>query len=270
MPQEPNGDIADLAINLVSHEMSEAITDPVRPIDPLSGQVDETAWGFPEEVSDKCELTGNPTIPTFEEDPNAFLPVLGGDAASGTQYTELINGHEYFTQSNWSNATSSCLMRTGASAGGGGTGGAGGTGGTGGTTPGGTTPGGATSAGIATPTIAHPRVAGKAVNVRLTCRGTKGQTCKLMLVLTTAEIIRGGHKHKPRKKLVALGNATVTLTAGQSKTTKLTLNGTGRRLLSSHHRLKVTLTITKRVGASTRLVSTRTLTFTVAKPNHRH
>jgi hypothetical protein len=88
--------------------------------------------------------------------------------------------------------------------------------------------------------------------------------------LEITELVRSGHEHKPRNKLVAVGNVTVVLKAGHTKTIKLTLNGNGRRLLSAHHRLKVTLIISKRVGASTRLVSTRTVTFTAAKSKHGH
>jgi hypothetical protein len=43
--------------------------------------------------------------------PNAFLPTLGGNETAGTLYTQLINGHPYYTQSEWSNGNSNCEMR---------------------------------------------------------------------------------------------------------------------------------------------------------------
>lgn len=42
---------------------------------------------------------------------DAFAPTLGGSAAAGTLYTQLINGHRYYTQSEWSNGSGNCEMR---------------------------------------------------------------------------------------------------------------------------------------------------------------
>ncbi len=108
--QEPNGDVADVAVNDVAHELSESITDP------LVGRSFEDhnapAWtSGSDEVSDKCQTTG-PLGPLWH-DPNAFLPTLGGSASKGTLYTQLINGHRYYTQSNWSNKDGACKMREG-------------------------------------------------------------------------------------------------------------------------------------------------------------
>lgn len=60
----------------------------------------------------------------------------------------------------------------------------------------------------------------------------------------------------------------MTLTTGQSKTVRIALNGTGKRLLAKHHSLKVKLAIT----GSGKTVSGRTVIFT-AKPKkkqHKH
>ena len=73
-------------------------------------------------------------------------------------------------------------------------------------------------------------------------------------------------KHKTKRKTVVLGTATVTLVAGQSKNIKITLNRAGKRLLSAHHMLKVTMKITNRTAAGSKLVTSRTITFTVARP----
>jgi PKD domain len=104
--QDPNGDVfADLLINVISHEDSETITDPLN----------SNAWldnGLKDEVGDKCEFDTSAKLPPgFGNNPNAFLPTLGGSEAAGTLYTQLINGHPYYTQSEWSNGAGNCEMR---------------------------------------------------------------------------------------------------------------------------------------------------------------
>jgi len=53
---------------------------------------------------------------------------------------------------------------------------------------------------------------------------------------------------KARTKLVLVGARTVTLTAGEHQTVKLTLNAAGKRLLRSRHKLAVTLRVTQLFG----------------------
>jgi hypothetical protein len=81
----PNGDDADATINVTSHEHNEAITDALG-----------TAWydhrGY--ENGDKCAWT--------------FGSQLGG--GSGAQYNQLINGHSYELQREWSNKSSGCVL----------------------------------------------------------------------------------------------------------------------------------------------------------------
>ena len=101
--QEPNGNIADLAVGYMSHEDSETLTDPV----------DGTGWWDSltgNEIGDLCAATGVAS-PLEGTNPNAFLPTLGGDASAGTLYDQLINGHPYYTQSEWSNGDVNCEMR---------------------------------------------------------------------------------------------------------------------------------------------------------------
>jgi hypothetical protein len=105
LPQEPNGDLGDCAINRISHELSETITDPVIP----------TGWSAPAtfaEIADECALYG-PFDPAMGFNPNAYLPTLGGNAAAGTLYDQLINGRPYYLQSEWSNGQHNCLQRAG-------------------------------------------------------------------------------------------------------------------------------------------------------------
>jgi PKD repeat protein len=107
--QEPNGDGGDVAIKYMSHEDSETITDPLVG----SGWYD-TASG--NEVGDNCNYwDGTVTDVAAGDDPNAFEPTLGGSASAGTLFDQLINGDQYYTQSEWSNGDVDCDMQPSAS-----------------------------------------------------------------------------------------------------------------------------------------------------------
>ena len=86
--QHPNGDVADSTINLISHEHNEAITDPLG-----------TAWydASGNENGDKCAWNFGTAL---------------GSTGSG-QYNQLINGHDYYLQQEWSNASRSCVLTMG-------------------------------------------------------------------------------------------------------------------------------------------------------------
>jgi PKD domain len=103
LAQEPNGDPADCVINRLSHELSETVTDPVSP----SGW--STALGQLE-TGDECGVYG-PFDPANGFNPNAYAPTLGGSASAGTLYDQLINGHPYYFQSEWSNGARTCAER---------------------------------------------------------------------------------------------------------------------------------------------------------------
>jgi len=83
--QHPNNDAADDTINVASHEHNEAITDPLG-----------NAWydnrGY--ENGDKCAWNFGSSL---------------GSTGSG-QYNQLINGHGYYLQQEWSNASSRCVL----------------------------------------------------------------------------------------------------------------------------------------------------------------
>jgi hypothetical protein len=82
---------------------------------------------------------------------------------------------------------------------------------------------------------------GKAA-VKLTCTGTA--TCGGKLTLTVKTTTKKGKKK--HTKMQTIGTATFSMPAGKSETVKLTLNGTGRALLSAAHgHLSATLTILK-------------------------
>jgi hypothetical protein len=83
--QSPNGDDADSTINVASHEHNETVTDPLG-----------NAWydrrGY--EDGDKCAWD--------------FGTSLGSTA--GGSYNQVINGHDYYLQQEWSNRSSRCVL----------------------------------------------------------------------------------------------------------------------------------------------------------------
>jgi hypothetical protein len=85
--ESPNGNDADATLNVTSHEHREMINDP-----------HGTAWfdqkGY--EGSDKCAW-------------NFGTPL--GTATNGSLYNQLINGHKYYLQQEWSNAKAGCVLR---------------------------------------------------------------------------------------------------------------------------------------------------------------
>lgn len=84
--QYPNGGQADPTINVLSHELSEAITDPV----PNFGWLDSTG----SEIGDKCAWT---------------FGTLSG--TKGSQYNETINTHHYVLQEEFDNKSATCQQR---------------------------------------------------------------------------------------------------------------------------------------------------------------
>jgi hypothetical protein len=82
----PNGNQADATINTISHEQNEAITDPW-------GNAWQNANG--DEIADICAWK--------------FGAPLGGTAGVD-QYNQVINGHHYWLQQEYSNDGSVCLQ----------------------------------------------------------------------------------------------------------------------------------------------------------------
>ncbi len=84
--QAPNGDLAaDGAVNTLSHELNDAITDPLEL---------QHAWTDPSgnELADMCEhVYGPPLGSTNRSDPG------------GSEYNQVINGAPYYTQEMFSN-----------------------------------------------------------------------------------------------------------------------------------------------------------------------
>jgi hypothetical protein len=90
--QAPNGNLAaDGAIDSLSHELNEAITDPLNP---------QFAWYDTQgnEMGDMCGSSyGKPLGSTNSSDPK------------GSEYNQVINGGKYYTQSEFSNLAFSKL-----------------------------------------------------------------------------------------------------------------------------------------------------------------
>jgi hypothetical protein len=95
----PNDADADTTINTISHEHNEAITDPLTDPSNLAWLADDGPGGQPgDEIGDLCaydvgtEVGGTP----------------GVDA-----YNQVINGHHYDLQAEYSNADSGCVLNAG-------------------------------------------------------------------------------------------------------------------------------------------------------------
>jgi hypothetical protein len=88
----PNG-IADGEINGgLSHEQNESVTDPL----PNDAWTNGAGANQGQEVGDQCAgIMGTPL----------------GTAPNGAKYNQVINGHFYWFQEEWSNQTHSCLQR---------------------------------------------------------------------------------------------------------------------------------------------------------------
>lgn len=89
--ESPNNDDADATINTMSHEQNESITD-------YAGDAwvaNDGAGGVPQdEIGDLCAWQ--------------FGTPLGG--AAGALYNQVINGHDYYLQEEYSNAGADCFQ----------------------------------------------------------------------------------------------------------------------------------------------------------------
>jgi len=101
----------------------------------------------------------------------------------------------------------------------------------------------------------------------------------VVLRLTVTEKLRGrklialGARKRMRihRKVLVVGSTTVTLSAGQTRTVKVTLNRAGRKLLAAAHHVTVTLHVLQVLSGDQILtVSTRTLAFKASHHRHTH
>ena len=114
---------------------------------------------------------------------------------------------------------------------------------------------------------------GSVASISLSCSGGSG-ACTLQLLLTVSETLRGhtlvalsASSHgRVTHKTVVVGHASVTLAPGQSRSVTVSLNGTGKALLSRRGRLLVKLTVTQ--GAH--VLKTAKLTLHPPAKKHKH
>ena len=107
----------------------------------------------------------------------------------------------------------------------------------------------------------------------MTCGGAAGAMCRLTLRLSVVETLRGhrllaasavGHKGGSHRSVV-IGTARVSLAAGQTRSVRIALNRTGRRLVSRLHGLRARLQIRQtNIAGATTTVFSRTVAFKVA------
>ena len=118
--------------------------------------------------------------------------------------------------------------------------------------------------------VGRARVTGTAASVPVSCTGTMGSTCSLVLTLTVSERMKGnrliavtsGGNAATHREVVVVGTSHVTLSAGQSQTVSVALNRAGRNLLVTRHHLQATLTVLQALpGGHVETVSMQTVTF---------
>jgi hypothetical protein len=104
--ETPAGSSGDQAYNIaddLSHELSEMISDPLL-----------NAWygkGSGLEVGDLCEAYGARANTSKGLSPLAYSPAFGNPSA-GTLYDQVINGNQYYNQTEFSNLANKCLPGT--------------------------------------------------------------------------------------------------------------------------------------------------------------
>jgi hypothetical protein len=99
---QPDGTVPDVAVDNMSHEYNEAITDP-----------DGDGWysSSGNEQADNCQTWGPSNDPGAGMNPQAYAPTLGGAAADGSLFDQSIARGSFYTQSEWSNAQSDCFLQ---------------------------------------------------------------------------------------------------------------------------------------------------------------
>jgi hypothetical protein len=141
-----------------------------------------------------------------------------------------------------------------------------------------------TGTGAGSSSIGHVAVvrrssSGRAAEVRVSCRGAAGAVCRLTARLSVVETFRGHRlvaasasgRNGGSHRAVVLGTSRITLVAGQTRSVRIALNGTGRRLVARLHRLEARLQIRQSdLSGRTRTVFSRTVAFKAPSPgSHR-
>ena len=110
----------------------------------------------------------------------------------------------------------------------------------------------------------------------LACAGAASESCGGTLAATTTEHETSGkvtavsakaRKPKRTKHLVTVGSTSYALSGGTTEQLTITLNGTGRRLLSKFHKLPAEVELTP--AGATAPAMTQAVTIRAAKPKHK-
>jgi hypothetical protein len=132
-----------------------------------------------------------------------------------------------------------------------------------------------TSAGAATAAVGRVSIsrhasAGSTAEVKVTCEGMPGAVCRLTARLSVIETLRGhrllaagtaGRRGGSHRTLL-VGVARITLVAGQTRSVRISLNRTGRRLAAALHGLRAQLRIGEDdLSGKTPTVFSRPVTF---------
>jgi hypothetical protein len=119
-------------------------------------------------------------------------------------------------------------------------------------------------------------LSGTSASALLRCAGSSGASCTIAVSVGVRETLKGGKviavsakakgKPKIRNRTITIGSTTVTLSAGQSRTVVVVLNGAGERLLARDH--AVAAKLTAREGSA--VLDTQTVTFKAPPARRKH
>jgi uncharacterized delta-60 repeat protein len=128
--------------------------------------------------------------------------------------------------------------------------------------------GGSSTPAPGTASVGHVSVSGTTASMPITCHDVSGASCTITAALSVVETLQGNkvvgisaatRSAKRRRATVVLGSATAVVSAGQTKTVRIALNGAGRRLLTTRHSLAAKITISSAGHA----VTTSAVTFKI-------
>lgn len=122
----------------------------------------------------------------------------------------------------------------------------------------------AVGGGYAALAVGQATVHGKRALLPVSCSGTAGATCFVVITMDVRETLKGKVITTPaprphrRIKLVNVGGITESCPVGHTDTVPLALYANGRRLLARHHPLPVRITVQ---NSHFRLIARTTVTF---------
>jgi hypothetical protein len=108
---------------------------------------------------------------------------------------------------------------------------------------------------------------GETVEAKVACTGSASAKCIGSSTLTAVRTVRKklhGHVHSVRET-VTVASADVSLTAPDTQTLELTLNGAGKALLEKSHKLAVTLELATTSSGPPKTVASKKLALTIVK-----